>query len=99
VAQFAPLLTDNSNSSSLSNRAPRERLQLLKRSLAARLPQVMMFNKKPHLEIHEHERRKPENAVMRKQYETLKSPDSLVRRWINLASEFLKTSPPKPKAE
>ena len=53
----------------------------------------------PHVEIHKHERRKPENAVMRKQYETLTSPDSLVRRWINLASEFLKPSPAKRKAE
>jgi len=58
-----------------------------------------MFHKQPHVEIHEHERRKPENAVMRKQYETLKSSDSLVRRWINLATEFLKPSPAKSKPE
>jgi len=58
-----------------------------------------MSHNLPHLEIHEHERRKPENAVMRKQYETLTSPDSLVRRWINLASEFLRPSSAKSKTE
>jgi hypothetical protein len=66
---------------------------------AAGEPLSPMFQKKPQLEIHDHERRKPENAVMRRQYETLKSPDSLVRRWMDIASEFLKSSPPKPKAE
>ena len=54
-----------------------------------------MLPKKPQLEVHNLERRQPENAVMRKQYETLKSPDSLVRRWMNIAAEFLKASKAK----
>ena len=48
-----------------------------------------MFEGKPQLEVHPFERRKSENAVMRKQYETLTSSDSLVKRWIAIAAEFL----------
>jgi hypothetical protein len=48
-----------------------------------------MSESKPQLEVHPFERRKSENAVMRKQYETLTSSDSLVKRWIAIAAEFL----------
>jgi hypothetical protein len=55
--------------------------------------------RKPEVETHEHERRRAENSVLRKQYETLQSTDSLVKRWIAVAAEFLQITPTKPKPE
>jgi hypothetical protein len=53
--------------------------------------------KKPEVVVHEHERRKGENAVLRKQYETLTNTDSLVKRWIAIAAEFLHVTANDPK--